>query len=98
MTDWRLFWKLLWAKWEKAMTGSLIVAFILAVGGTIWQGVAYLAIFFVALAVCLFLAAYRVWRDEYHAARPYVEQTYIYAKGVFALLPEAKKAALKITS
>jgi hypothetical protein len=49
------------------MTGSLVVAFILAVIGTIWQGAAYFSLFVATLMICLLIAAYRVWRDEYHA-------------------------------
>ena len=66
MGEFQRFRALLWAHWEGYMTGSLAVALILALGGIFWQGLAYLSLFFVVLLACLLLAAYRVWRDEYH--------------------------------
>jgi hypothetical protein len=68
MSDWQLYRKLLWEHWERKMTGSLVVAFVLAVGGTIWQGAAYLFLFLFTLAVCLLIASYRVWKDEHRGS------------------------------
>jgi hypothetical protein len=48
------------------MTGSLVIALILAVGAAIAEGVAYLLIFLVVLAACLLWAAYEAWREEWH--------------------------------
>lgn len=46
------------------MTGSLLISLFFAVGGFIWQGVAYLSLFLATLVVCLLIASRRVWWDE----------------------------------
>jgi len=46
----------------------LLVTLILALGGFVWQGVAYLLLFLVTLVVCVFIASYRVWKEEYRAS------------------------------
>jgi len=91
MNDWQEFCSLIWGKWEAAMTGSLIVALMLAIGGMIWQGPAYLLLFLATLAACLLLASYRVWRDSFHEAHPYSAEFYESAKERFNKLPDGLK-------
>jgi hypothetical protein len=64
MSNWKEFRADVWKHWGRLMTGSLIVALVLAVTGAILQGPAFLSIFFVVLFVCLAVAFFKAWQEQ----------------------------------
>lgn len=58
------FLKLIWKNTGRMMTGSLLVAAVLAIAGTIWQGPVYLWIFFGAFILCVLIACFLGWKEQ----------------------------------
>jgi hypothetical protein len=63
-----------WSDGGKLMTGSVIVAFVLAVGGTIWQPIACFAAFFAVLFFCMLMSSFNVWRQAQREHREELER------------------------
>lgn len=88
------------------MTGSLVVALLLSIGGAVFQGWAYGFIFVAALSGCLMWAMYKSWCQEHQARTaaeeklrrddPFAQQQLAIVRDNLATLTDAEKKLLHL--
>lgn len=88
----RLFFVAIWHDWVSLMSG--IASVTLGAAGASGRGPLPDWAFWVAAAICFFVAAFRVWRTQYRQAHPFDEERERFVADQLQQLTEAERDGL----